>query len=141
MLYELAEGAPPGDPGAFEDAYRSGLAAVVDRVGRKRAADADLDPATVDAVEAGEPADLTVSEAAHLLALEDGRPDAETIRQESLDHLLLGMTSAVLDVESVAANLSLDVSPTGVQQRIEGRAEMSLSEYAHVHALIEERKP
>ncbi|PSP76091.1 hypothetical protein BRC81_13915 [Halobacteriales archaeon QS_1_68_20] len=141
MLYELAEEAPPGDPGAFEDAYRSGLAAVVEQVGHDGAVDADVDAETVEAVAAGEPVDLTVTDASRLLALEECRPDAETIRQESLDHLLLGMTNAVLDVETIAANLALDISPTGVQQRIEGRAEMSLVEYAHVHALIEERKP
>jgi hypothetical protein len=83
---------------------------------------------------------LTVSEAASVLALEEGAPDATAIRQESLDHLLMGMTTAVLDVEALAANASLDLPPTGVQQRIEGRAEMTLREYADLHAVVAERQ-
>lgn len=138
MLHELVDEPAAADPEAFLDAYRSELRAVLDRVGRDRAEAAGVDPG---AVEGGEADELTVSDAAALLALDDDYPDAEAIEAESLDHLLLGMTTAVVDVETVAANVPLDVSGKGVQQRVEGRAEMTLVEYAQVHALLEERKP
>lgn len=140
MLYELVDESTETDPDAFLAAYRSGLQDVVATAGTERAVEAGVDESTAEAVGRGDPVELTVSEASELLALEESRPDAETIRSEALDHLLLGMTTAVLDVETVAANLPLDVSPTGIQQRIEGRAEMTLPEYAHVHALLVKRK-
>lgn len=139
MLYELVDESTETDPDAFLAGYLSGLQAVLERVGRDRAVEAGVDETTVDAVVHGDGTDLTVAGASELLAL-DSSPDAETVEREALDHLLLGMTTAVLDVETVAANLRIDVTPKGVQQRIEGRTEMSLAEYAHVHALLVERK-
>lgn len=140
MLYELVDDSVEADPDAFLDAYLEGLQEVLELAGRDRAVEAGVDEQIIEALIGGHEDDLTVSDASKLLALDESFPDAETIRSEALDHLLLGMTTAVLDVETVAANLAIDVSPTGVQQRIEGRAEMSLAEYAHVHALLVERK-
>ena len=140
VLYELVEDATEADPDAFLDAYLSSLSAVVEQAGRERAVESGVDEATVDAVLSGERTDLTVTDASRLLALDNSFPDWETVRNETLDHILLGMTTAILDVDTVAANLSLDVTATEIQQRIEGRAEMTLTEYAHIHALLVDRQ-
>jgi hypothetical protein len=138
MLQELV--AAPGESTGPElhEAYLDAL--------REHLPDADresvpADEAALDALAAGDRPDLSLSAAAAIAAAAEGFPDAEAVEAEALDHLLLGMTTAVLDVDTIAANLDLDLSPTEVQQRLEGRNPMTLAEYAHVHALVERRKP
>lgn len=139
MFQQLVESPGERDPAALHDAFRTELAAVVEEVGvGAAAADTGLDEAVLSDVSNAE--DLSLAAAAAVLSLDGDRPDAEAIRQESLDHVLLGMTTAVLDVDAVAANVDLGLSPTEIQQRIEGRTEMTLREYAHVLGFVESRK-
>lgn len=140
MLHELVDAPGERDPGDLYKRYLAALAEVVAAVGVDAAADATALPAeTLTDVRHGR-VDLSLSDAAAILAL-DREPGASAIRQESLDHLLLGMTTAVLDVDALAANLDLDRSATELQQRLEGRAPMTLREYAHVLAFVESRSP
>ena len=141
MFHQLVEDAGERSPEAVHTASLDSLRSVVEEVGRERAAESSgLDTSRVAALEAGEPIEVTLLEAAGILAASEEYPDAEAIAAEARDHLLLGMTTAVLDVDTIAANLGGDVSATGIQQRIEGRAEMPLEEYARLHAFIESRK-
>lgn len=131
-------------PGALYDAYLDRLRESVDVAGAETvAAETDLAAATVERLGSGEVAgmELDLETAAAVLALEPDAHDAETIRLEVLDELLLGMTTAVVDVETVAANVTPEMTPTGIQQRLEGRAPMTLEELAAIQWFLNERSP
>lgn len=119
--------------------YESVLTAVVDTAGRETVAEKTaLDESTLAAVD-GDVAALTLSEAAAIAALGDDAPDAEAIVLETRDHLLMGMTTAVLDVDAIAAAIDVDLTGQEVQQAIEGRIEMTLAELAAIQSVIEQR--
>jgi hypothetical protein len=141
MLYDAAD-----EPGALSTdellaTYAAELQAVVDDVGADTVvAETDLDRETVEAVAAGNVADLTLEEAAAVLAVSPDYPDQRGIVLEVRDHLLMGMTTAVLDVDTIAANIDVDLTGQEVQQAIEGRTPMTLAKFAAIHRLIAERK-
>jgi hypothetical protein len=72
-----------------------------------------------------------------ILATEPDSPDAGTLLAEARDLLLMGMSSAVLDVEAVAAGIDDAMEPKEIQQKVEGRHPMTLDEFARLHAYIE----
>jgi len=120
-------------PGELVARYEDGIARVVDSVGADVAADeTGIAPGRVDPPD-GE--DLTVEEAAALIALGDGR-DREAVLAEVRDHIMLSMSTAVLDVDAVAVGLEGELSAREIQAKIEGRLPMSVAEYAHVHHYI-----
>ena len=121
-------------------AYASVLTSTVESVGPDTVVESTgLDRETVtDLDEAA--GDLELSEAAAILATDPDRPDADAIQAEAQDILLMGMTTAVLDVEALASGIDNDLEPKEIQQKIEGRYPMTLSEYAVLHSYIESRK-
>ena len=122
--------------------YEEALAAIVEREGVEDAAAASgVDAERLDALLAGESPELTVEEAAALLALSEEWPDAEGIVLEVRDNLMLQMSSAVMDVDSLAAGLDVDLDPKEIQQKIEGRQPMTLDEYARIHRHIASENP
>lgn len=141
MFHEVADAAerPPAE---LETAYAEALrAAIEDRGGpAAAAAETSIDEATLQAAQAGGMADLTLAEGAAILALGDN-PDVETIVADSLDALLFGMTTAVLDVEALASELDEDLDTREIQQKIEGRFPITLSEYARFHHAIQRQIP
>ena len=98
-----------------------------------------LDATEVATVADGEVASLSVETGAAVLATTVER-DAETIVAELRDHLLMGMTTAVLDVDTIAAEIDVDLTGQEVQQALEGRTAMTLEQLAAVLAVIERRK-
>jgi len=140
MLYDAAD-----DPGelsteALREAYETQLRSVVDAVGAETAAaDSGVDPERIRAIADGAVPDLRVSDAAAILALDDDRPDAESIVLELRDHLLMAMTTGVVDVDTLAANVDLDLSGQEVQQALEGRTEMTLAQLAAIHRFLAAR--
>jgi hypothetical protein len=48
----------------------------------------------------------------------------------------MGMTTGVVDVDTIASNVDLDLSGQEVQQAIEGRIPMTLDELAAIHGYI-----
>jgi hypothetical protein len=60
---------------------------------------------------------------------------------EVRDHLLMGMATAVLDVDAIAAKIDADLTGQEVQQALEGRTAMTLGQLAEILAVIERRKP
>ncbi|WP_256683965.1 DUF5791 family protein [Halococcus qingdaonensis] len=95
----------------------------------------------VGALTNGESPSLTLDEAAAVLALDPEEPDADAIAMEARDHLLMGMTTAVLDVEALESGIDGALDAREIQQKIEGRLAMELDEFALLHGYIEERKP
>lgn len=94
-----------------------------------------------EALANGDSPAMTLDEAAAMLALDPDEPDADAIATETRDHLLMGMTTAVLDVESVESGINGSFDAREIQQKIEGRLAMDLDELAMIHGYIEQRKP
>lgn len=121
--------------------YESTLASVIETVGIDRVVEeTGLDTGTVEALVDGESPTLQLTDAAAILALDDSRPPADAVAAEARDILLLGMTTAVLDVEALASGIDGQLEPKEIQQKIEGRHPMTIEEYALVHQFIEQRK-
>ena len=145
MLHEVVDDADdPGDPESLASALASLLAETIDDVGMDWAvAETELDAAVLAAVVDGDEdplAAITLEDAAALLALPDDR-GADDVVFEIRDHLLMGMTTAVLDVDTLAAGVDADLTGQEIQQAIEGRATMTAAELAAIAAVIEDRKP
>jgi len=140
MLHTVADETDDLSPNGLQTAYEGDLRTTVETVGVDTAvADTELNGDTVEAIVDGETDDLTLTEAADIAALDDNAPDAEAIVLETRDHLLMGMTTAVLDVDAVAAELDADLTGQEVQQAVEGRIKMTLPELAAIQSVIEQR--
>ncbi|AGB36534.1 DUF5791 family protein [Natronococcus occultus] len=136
MFYEQRTTVPE-TPADLRAEYDDQLASIVEQRGLEDTADrTDVDPAVLEALlEDGSP-DLSLADAAEIQALEDDEPDAETIETMACEHLLLGMTTAVLDVDAVESHLEMELDAKEVQQKIERRAPMSFEEYVHLQHVI-----
>lgn len=134
MLRGEFDAAAADGPADLRAEYESVLAETIERLGVETVAErSGLASGTVEAVLAGESPELTLSEAAAVLAADEGRPDAEAIAAEARDVLLLGMTAAVVDVDALASALDGALEAKELQQKVEGRHPMTLAEYATVH--------
>lgn len=139
MFHELV--ADPGnhDAGALHAAYLEELRAVVDSEGVERVAErSGVGAETLEALLDGAAPDLDLEAAAAILAVrEDVGADGEEVAALSRDALLIGMTNAVLDVESLAAGVDGDLEPREIQSKVEGRYPMTLREFARLHAHLQ----
>lgn len=139
MLYDAVDDAGDRTPEELRAAYLDELAAVVADLGVDTVVGGTgLDRGTVESLETGDDdaADLTLEEATEVLALADGAPDSEDIAWEARDHLLMGMTTGVLNVDTLAAEIDTDLDGKEIQQAIEGRLPMTLTQFAKLHAFI-----
>ena len=140
MLYDVVESPGSRTPTELCEAYMLKIRAVVESYGVETVAEeSGVDEAEIDAIAAGRTPDLTLEEATAILAVADENPDAEDIVLEFRDDLLMGMTTGVLDVDTVAANIDLDLSGQEVQQVLEGRNAVSLLQLATIHQYIAEQ--
>lgn len=143
MLHEAAEGAAAESTAllaAYERLVRDAAAAAGrDRVASETPVDEGTAAALADDDGSADAAGLSVTDAAAILALDADR-DADTILFELRDHLLMGMTTAVLDVDTLAGAIDADLTGQEVQQALEGRTEMTLAQLAEIQAVIEARK-
>ena len=129
------------DPDDLREDYDDLLTAAIEPVGIPAAAEeTGVDEQTLEALLDGEMPELTLEEAAAILALDEDQPDEETLVAEARDILLMGMSSAVLDVEALASGVGDALEPKEIQQKIEGRYPITLDEYALLHAYIENKK-
>jgi len=140
MLHKTADGLSDPTPSALRTGYEDRLRSTITAVGTEVvAAETDIEQERIAAITAGESPALTVEEAAAILALDEATPDAEAIVYELRDHLLMGMTTAVLDVDTIAANVEVDLTAQEIQQAIEGRTEMTLAQLAAIQSVIDGR--
>jgi hypothetical protein len=138
MLQELVERAGERSAEELHDAYLAALREAIEAAGVEAAAETGgVETERIEALLDGERVELTLEEAAGIVAAEEEAP-ADAIAAEARDHLLLGMTTAVLDVDTLGANVE-GMEPKGIQQRIEGRMEMTLAEFATLQAFIDGR--
>ena len=138
MLHELV--ADPGEKTATElyDRYLSELRELLAEHDPESAADSiGIDRGTLDELSGEEAPELTLEEATAILALAEDAPDGETIATIARDELLMGMTTAVLDVEAVEYGLDGALEAREIQSKIEGRFPMTLREFALLYQYID----
>lgn len=129
------------DPDELRAAYDDALAVAIDAVSVPTAADrTGIDEGTLRAILDDQGPELSLGDATTILALSEDRPDADVLAAEAREILLMGMSSAVLDVEAIAAGIDDELDPKEIQQKIEGRHPITLDEFALLHAFIENRK-
>jgi hypothetical protein len=137
MLHEAVDEPEALSPQQLRDAYDTELRAVIDARGIEPVATAaDMPTETVAALASGDSPSMTLAEAAAILAVDFDDRDADGIVQEVRDYLLMGMTTGVLDVDTIASNVALDLSGQEIQQAIEGRIRMTLDELAAIHGYV-----
>lgn len=141
MLAEPIEAPGETSPAEVLSRYRAALSDAVAAAGADRVVGTtDLDPETVSAIESGDSVDVDLRDAAAIFALGDDTPDAEALLAEVRDRLLLDMSSAMLDVERIAADVDGDLDPNEVQGKVEGRHPMTLAEYARIYHYVASAK-
>ena len=135
VLYDSAVARDAESPEALLDRYESLLADAAEDADDESLTEAGVDEEAIESVRAGDGADVTVADAAAAVAVADGA-DPDALLAEVRDSLLLGMSSAMLDVDRIAADVEGDVDPKEVQGKVEGRHPMSLAEYARIHHYV-----
>ena len=140
MLRGEFESAGEQSTDELRSAYGTQLAETVETVGVDTVVErSGVGRDVVEAVAAGEEPELTLEAAAAILAADPERPDGETLKLDALDILLMGMTTAVVDVNAVATGLNDEMDPKEIQQKVEGRYPITLGEYAAIHHFLESR--
>lgn len=140
MLDSVADDPASLTPEQLRRAYERRLADVVETVGVDHvAAESGVDRETLAALVDGDSPELTLEQAAAVLGCSPEVRDAETVIAETRDDLLLGMTTGVLDVDTIASNIEHDLTGQEVQQALEGRTKMTLDQLAAIHKVIADR--
>lgn len=122
--------------------YERHLASIVrERSVSSVAASTGIDESTLNDLLEGRSPSLSVEEAASIMACTEPWPETEAVMLELRDTLMLRMSSAVMDVDSLSMAIEDDLDATAIQQRIEGRHRMTLDEYAKVVHAIAEASP
>lgn len=135
------------DPGSktpeeLRSQYEAALRSVIEDFGANAVADrTDVEHEQIDAIAAGDSVEIDLLDAAKILAVGDGTDEAEHLEATARDELLIGMTSAVLDVDTLASELNGRLEARTIQQKIEGRFPMTLAEFALIQQKIDERSP
>jgi len=141
MIHDIADDPGAATPQELRAVYETELRGILDTQGIEDvAARSGLDQSTLQALQDGDSPDLTLEEAASILALRPDEPDADTIATTARDALLMGMTTAVLDVEAVESGLNGELEAREIQSKVEGRFPMTLAEFALLQQFIEARK-
>jgi hypothetical protein len=141
MLHDVIDDPGSISPDALREAYEAELRAAVEATGADTVvAETNLDPETVSRLGTSEGVPgLSVDDAAAVLATRDDTPDAETIVALLRDHMMIAMATAVVDVDTVAANIDHDLTGQEVQQALEGRTVMTLAQLASIQQFVAER--
>jgi hypothetical protein len=137
MFHELVDEPADRTPAELHERYTDELAATVEAGGVESvAAESGLEESTLRALLAGEAPELTLQEASAILATAEDTPDPETIATLARDELLMGMTTAVLDVEAVASGIDGRLEAREIQSKVEGRFPMTLEEFGLLYQFI-----
>jgi hypothetical protein len=141
MLRDEFEAVGDCDSDDLLAAYEAVLTDVIESQGIETVAtETGIDEATLSALVAGDSPDLTLEEAAAVLATDPDRPDADFLVADARDILMMGMSTAVLDVEAIQSGIDSELEAKEIQQKVEGRHPMTIAEYALLHGFIESKK-
>ena len=138
MLHEVADNPGNRTPTELHELYCAALIAVAEEYGIETvAARSGVDTEKLRELLDGDSPELTLEEAAAILAVPEDAPDAKTIAAIDRDELLMGMTTAVLDVEAVESGVNGELEAREIQSKIEGRYPMSIRDFALLHQYID----
>ncbi len=141
MFYEQRMSVPDS-PTELRAAYEDDLEEIIETTGvDKVSLLTGVDEETLEAIGTGETPSLSLDDAAQIQSQGTDDPDPETIETMACEHLLLGMSTAVLDVDAVESELEIDLDAKEIQQKIERRAPMSFEEYVHLQHVIAGKAP
>ena len=150
MFHEVVDGRRPGPDVDADEPTATELLAAFESLVSEAAAGVETDrlvggiglsEANAGAVRDGDIGALPLSDAAAVLAAANPDRDADAVVAAVRDHLLMGMATAVLDVDAIAAKIDADLTGQEVQQALEGRTALTLGQLAEILAVIERRKP
>jgi hypothetical protein len=138
MFHEIVEDPGSRPPADLRQRYEMALRDVIEHQGVDAVAEeSDVDAATLTALADGESPELSLEEAASILAVQPDTPDGDAIAATSRDALLMGMTTAVLDVEAIESGLEGELEAREIQAKVEGRYPMTVAEFALLQQHIE----
>jgi hypothetical protein len=141
MFHDVAEDPGSLAPEELLELYEAELVGVIEEHGVVEVAGSSgVDESTLRALESGDSPELNLEEASAVMAVAEGTADAETIATVSRDALLMGMTTAVLDVEAVESGIGGRLEAREIQSKIEGRFPLTLGEFALLQQYIESEK-
>ena len=141
MFHDVAENPGSLAPEELLELYEAELVGVIEEHGvAEVAGSSGVDESTLRALESGDSPELNLEEASAVMAVAEGTADAETIATVSRDALLMGMTTAVLDVEAVESGIGGRLEAREIQSKIEGRFPLTLGEFALLQQYIESEK-
>ncbi|MFC6730294.1 DUF5791 family protein [Natronoarchaeum mannanilyticum] len=157
MIHEQRTDLDGLSPAGLREEYDADLRAVIDDRGAEAqnasspasqarldvdavAEELGVDREVVAALADGESPEISMADAAAIQALDDDAPDADTIVEMAWEHLLLGMSSAVLDVETLASEVDAELSAKEIQQKLERRASATLDEFVAIEHPIVDRQ-
>ena len=141
MFHDVAEDPGSLAPEELLELYEAELVGVIEEHGVVEVAGSSgVDESTLRALERGDSPELNLEEASAVMAVAEGTADAETIATVSRDALLMGMTTAVLDVEAVESGIGGRLEAREIQSKIEGRFPLTLGEFALLQQYIESEK-
>ncbi|SHH51424.1 DUF5791 family protein [Halobaculum gomorrense] len=144
MLYDALADPEEATPRDLLEAYAAELATALDGADPATvAAETGVDESVVAAMADGDAdavATVRLGDAAAILERAEGVP-AEAIASEVRDHVMMEMVTAILDVDTIAAEIDADLTGQEVQQALEGRTRLTLGELADMQALVIERTP
>ncbi|WP_246998955.1 DUF5791 family protein [Halosolutus gelatinilyticus] len=132
----------PDSPADLRAEYDDDLRSIVDERGIDPVADeTGVDRDRLESLTDGASPALTIEEAAEIQALGEDEPDPDAIVTMACEHLLLGMSTAVLDVDTLESRVDLDAEAKEIQQKIERRAPMTFDEFVHIQYVIADGAP
>ena len=98
--------------------------------------DGEIEPNICAAIRTGEYGRVTLSDAAMLLSVADHPLDADAIRHEFLDRLLIDLCTTVTDVTELAERTRLPTTPDRLEQQLTGNKAMTVSEYVEISEAV-----
>lgn len=145
MIHDAADDPGSLTPDELRQQYEAELRSTIEELDAETVAEqSGVSREVVDRIvgnETQESLEIELMDAAAILATREGMPDAETIATEAREVLLMGMTTAVLDVDTLESEVDGQIEAREIQQKIEGRFPMTLAEYALLQQSIESRSP
>ncbi|MFQ3293401.1 MAG: hypothetical protein ACI9PP_000341 [Halobacteriales archaeon] len=141
MFYDNRKDRSHSSVGNLRAEYENDLRAAIAAIGIERAVEETrVERDRLGSLVDGTSPDLTLAEAASIQALAPEAPGAETIVDLACDHLLLGMSNAILDVEALDRRLDVDLGAKTIQRKIERQESMTFDEFIRFqHAILQEQ--
>lgn len=135
VLYDQDVAREAESPAALRERYEALLAEAVESADEETLTEAGVGDGSIESIRSDDGGSVEIGEAAAAIAVADG-DDPDALLAEVRDALLLTMSTAMLDVDRIAADVAGDIDPKEVQGKVEGRHPMTVEEYARIHHYV-----